>query len=86
MTTRPIYYGQIHIGEFEQKILSCLSSEDCSVRHIQKILLQQGVKAPTAVIRDRLEVLAHFKYAVKSENSKPHLFLYRKVDNTGISR
>lgn len=86
MTTRPVYYGQIHKGEFEQKILSCLSSEDCSVNHIQKKLLRDGVKAPTAVIRDRLEVLAHFKYAVKSENSKPHLFLYRKAENTGTDK
>lgn len=77
---RSIYYGRIHKSDFERKIIECLTDEDCSVSEVVRRLDRGGISAPSQAVRDRLDVLAHFKHIVKSENSKPHLFLFRKLD------
>lgn len=77
---RVIYYGRIHKRDFEEKIISCLSSEDSSCNQVRNRLLHGGIEAPITAIRDRLEALSHFKQIAKSENSTDRLFLYRKTN------
>lgn len=77
MNIKTIHYGQIHRGEFEQKILDCLTDKDQTVSQIRAELIRKGIKAPAPIIRERLDVFSHFNKIIKSEYSSAHCFLFR---------
>lgn len=79
MNIKTIHYGQIHRGEFEQKILDCLTDKDQTVSQIRTELIRKGIKAPAPIIRERLDVFSHFNKIIKSEHSTPQCFKFRNL-------